>query len=160
MLAQQNVSPMRAMPGSEAAISGQVPMASLDENQLDSLNNEKGMPLNFEATQSGDECSDSAKKTWGVIGGIVVIVVIVVIAVVASSSDDASGSSPSVSLWAGTLKATHYWDCNGQGCDAATLQPWAPAKYISSYGYAPQNPDDHGGAIYGERLWGADLLFS
>ncbi len=32
--------------------------------------------------------------------------------------------------WAGSsMKATHYWDCSGQGCDATTLQPWDQAKY-------------------------------
>lgn len=51
------------------------------------------------------------------------------------------------------LKATHYWDCNGQGCDATTLQPWDENKYVSPPGYGPQNPNDHGGAMYGEKMW-------
>ena len=39
------------------------------------------------------------------------------------------------------------------GCDAATLQPWDESKYIASSGYSPQDPDAHGGALYGERMW-------
>ena len=57
--------------------------------------------------------------------------------------------------WTGTLRSTHYWDCNGQGCDAATLQPWDPAKpnYWTPAAYGPQNPANFGGAVYGERMW-------
>ncbi|EOD14032.1 hypothetical protein EMIHUDRAFT_211957 [Emiliania huxleyi CCMP1516] len=52
------------------------------------------------------------------------------------------------------MAATHYWDCNGQGCDATTLQPWKEgAAYVSPPGYGPQDPADHGGAAYGERMW-------
>ena len=50
------------------------------------------------------------------------------------------------------LTATHYWDCNGQGCDARTLQPWDESKYVSSYKYAPTvvHPKD---SVYGEKMW-------
>lgn len=48
---------------------------------------------------------------------------------------------------------THYWDCSGQGCDAKTLQPWNPSKYVSPAGYGPQDPEKHGGAAYGEKMW-------
>merc|ERR1740123_1533677 len=48
---------------------------------------------------------------------------------------------------------THYWDCNGQGCDAGTLQPWNPSSYLSPPGYGPQDPNDFGGPIYGEQMW-------
>jgi len=51
------------------------------------------------------------------------------------------------------MKMTHYWDCNGQGCDAATLQPWNLNKYISPPGYGPQDPMDFGGPLYGEKMW-------
>lgn len=51
------------------------------------------------------------------------------------------------------MKMTHYWDCSGQGCDAGTLQPWNKEKYISPPGYGPQDPMDHGGPMYGEKLW-------
>lgn len=51
------------------------------------------------------------------------------------------------------MKMTHYWDCSGQGCDAGTLQPWDKNKYISPPGYGPQDPMDHGGPMYGEKLW-------
>ena len=52
------------------------------------------------------------------------------------------------------LIATHYWDCSGQGCDASTLSPWDATKYWSPAGYAPQDPNDHGGpSAYGEKLW-------
>jgi len=56
--------------------------------------------------------------------------------------------------WQGTnMKMTHYWDCNGQGCDASTLQPWMEARYISPPGYGPQDPMDFGGPLYGEKMW-------
>jgi len=49
---------------------------------------------------------------------------------------------------------THYWDCNGQGCDSTTLQPWNLNKYVSPPGYGPQDPADFpGGALYGEAMW-------
>ena len=52
------------------------------------------------------------------------------------------------------LKATHYWDCNGQGCDAATLSPWDERLYVSPPGYQPRDPSAHGGAsAEGEQLW-------
>lgn len=55
--------------------------------------------------------------------------------------------------WNGGLKLTHFWDCNGFGCDATTLQPWDLDKYVASPGYAPQDPNDFGGAKYGEKIW-------
>lgn len=63
--------------------------------------------------------------------------------------------SPPPPAWDDRLMAaTHYWDCNGQGCDATTLQPWKEgAAYVSPPGYGPQDPADHGGAAYGERMW-------
>jgi len=51
------------------------------------------------------------------------------------------------------LRATHFWDCNGAGCDAPVLQPWDERKYVYAPQYAPADPDDYGGAIYGEKLW-------
>ena len=63
-------------------------------------------------------------------------------------------AQPTDVAWAGELQVTHYWDCNGQGCDATTLQPWDTSKYWSAAAYAPQNPADHGGAShYGEKMW-------
>uniref|UniRef100_A0A7S1QMJ7 Cellulase n=1 Tax=Alexandrium catenella TaxID=2925 RepID=A0A7S1QMJ7_ALECA len=57
-------------------------------------------------------------------------------------------------MWSGSnMKMTHYWDCNGQGCDATTLQPWDESKYISPVGYGPQDPAEFGGALYGEKMW-------
>ena len=56
--------------------------------------------------------------------------------------------------WAGHLKSTHYWDCNGQGCDSLVLQPWDETRYWSPAAYAPQDPLEHGGpSSYGEKLW-------
>jgi len=55
--------------------------------------------------------------------------------------------------WQGGLRATHFWDCNGAGCDAATLQPWEPRRYVYSPRYAPLDPSTLGGAQYGESLW-------
>ena len=48
---------------------------------------------------------------------------------------------------------THFWDCSGGACDSATLQPWDTNKYRYAPQYAPQDPDDHGGAKYGEKIW-------
>jgi len=62
--------------------------------------------------------------------------------------------TPSTNSWDGdNMKMTHYWDCNGQGCDASTLQPWDQNRYISSPGYGPQDPMDFGGPLYGEKMW-------
>merc|ERR1712141_679650 len=55
--------------------------------------------------------------------------------------------------WEQGVKLTHFWDCNGMACDAPTLQPWDLSKYVASPGYSPQNPDNHGGALYGEKMW-------
>jgi len=55
--------------------------------------------------------------------------------------------------WEQGVKLTHFWDCNGMACDAPTLQPWDLNKYVASPGYSPQNPDNHGGAVYGEKMW-------
>merc|ERR1712100_350439 len=72
-----------------------------------------------------------------------------------SAIRDPAGLARSLSAaWDGQdLAMTHYWDCNGQGCDAATLQPWAQDKYVSPPGYGPQDPNHFGGSIYGEKLW-------
>ena len=51
------------------------------------------------------------------------------------------------------LKATHFWDCSGGACDSATLQPWDFSKYRYAPEYAPVDPNDHGGPLYGEKLW-------
>merc|ERR1711957_123156 len=56
--------------------------------------------------------------------------------------------------WKGDdMKLTHYWDCSGQGCDATVLQPWDKSLYVSPPGYGPQDPNDHDGALYGEKMW-------
>lgn len=51
----------------------------------------------------------------------------------------------------GSLKFSHFWDCNGMGCDAGTLQPWNPSEYRCAPGYSPLKPI--GGAKYGEQFW-------
>jgi len=51
------------------------------------------------------------------------------------------------------LRATHFWDCNGGGCDAPVLQPWDEKKYVYAPQYAPADPKDYGGSMYGEKLW-------
>ena len=53
----------------------------------------------------------------------------------------------------GTLKSSHFWDCNGGACDAKTLQPWDQNKYRYAGTYAPLDPINYGGPIYGEKLW-------
>jgi len=55
--------------------------------------------------------------------------------------------------WLTGLTATHFWDCNGAGCDATVLQPWDPHKYSYAAHYAPMDPNDYGGSWYGESLW-------
>lgn len=55
--------------------------------------------------------------------------------------------------WEYGMHGTHYWDCSGQGCDAAYLQPWVQEKYVSPPQYAPMNPHNHGGPVYGEHIW-------
>jgi len=56
--------------------------------------------------------------------------------------------------WDGeSLRLGHTWDCNGMACDADTLKPWDEYQYITAPGYAPQDPAEHGGAVYGERMW-------
>lgn len=62
------------------------------------------------------------------------------------------GGSPPSNTW-GSLAATHFWDCNGGGCDAATLQIWDPQAYRYAPQYAPLDPANHGGEIYGETMW-------
>jgi len=58
-----------------------------------------------------------------------------------------------VEAWS-PLQATHFWDCNGGGCDATTLNPWDPFVYSYASWYAPLNPKYYaGGAQYGETLW-------
>ena len=53
----------------------------------------------------------------------------------------------------GTITGTHFWDCNGAACDSATLQPWNPNVYRYTAQYAPLNPNDYGGSVYGENIW-------
>ena len=47
----------------------------------------------------------------------------------------------------------HVWDCNGGGCDSNTLKPWNSRKYRYSPLYAPLDPKDYGGSVYGEKMW-------
>merc|ERR1719203_1120893 len=58
-----------------------------------------------------------------------------------------------IASWKSGMKLTHFWDCNGMGCDATTLQPWDEDKYVASPGYSPQDPNDFGGSVYGEKMW-------
>lgn len=62
-------------------------------------------------------------------------------------------SEPSIDWDGSDLTLTHYWDCSGQACDSRTLQPWDFSKYRSPPGYAPQDPEDFGGSVYGEKVW-------
>jgi len=55
--------------------------------------------------------------------------------------------------WNLGLSSAHYWDCQGQSCDATHLQPWDATRYVSPPEYAPMNPEAHGGSKYGEKLW-------
>jgi len=71
----------------------------------------------------------------------------------AASSTSSTSLQTTDSTWNSGMKLTHFWDCNGMGCDATTLQPWDDSKYVASPGYAPQDPNDFGGSIYGEKLW-------
>jgi len=58
-----------------------------------------------------------------------------------------------IGSWNSGLKLTHFWDCNGMGCDATTLQPWNEDNYVAAPGYSPQDPNDFGGSVYGEKMW-------
>lgn len=64
-----------------------------------------------------------------------------------------SPTPPSPSPGTRTAGGSHFWDCSGMGCDAGTLQPWDPSKYKATAAYAPMDPADHGGALYGEKMW-------
>jgi len=55
--------------------------------------------------------------------------------------------------WKGGMKATHYWDCSGNGCDGGALKPWDESKYVAPPEYAPMDPNEFGGSRYGEKLW-------
>jgi len=55
--------------------------------------------------------------------------------------------------WKEGLHSTHYWDCNGQGCDGSALQPWDKSRYVSPPEYAPMDPEKYGGSVYGEKIW-------
>lgn len=57
------------------------------------------------------------------------------------------------SVMDGTLKSSHFWDCNGGACDAKTLQPWDQSKYRYAGTYAPVDPVNYGGPLYGEKMW-------
>merc|ERR1719476_521706 len=70
-----------------------------------------------------------------------------------STTEMSTSMSTSGAPWEQGVKLTHFWDCNGMACDAPTLQPWDLSKYVASPGYSPQNPDNHGGAVYGEKMW-------
>jgi len=50
-------------------------------------------------------------------------------------------------------EGTVYWDCNGQGCDSRTLQPWDSTKYKSSPVYAPIKPSELGVTDSEYNLW-------
>jgi hypothetical protein len=60
--------------------------------------------------------------------------------------------------WYGNhLHLTHFWDCSGMGCDSSLLK-WVSAihfqeHYVAAPGYAPQDPELHGGSVYGEKIW-------
>lgn len=56
--------------------------------------------------------------------------------------------------WKSGLVGTHYWDCNGAGCDATLLHPWNTAKFVFASQYAPTDPASFKkGARYGEKMW-------
>jgi hypothetical protein len=48
---------------------------------------------------------------------------------------------------------TVYWDCNGQGCDSNTLDPWNEEKYVSAAQYAPVHPKKDLGIDSPYDLW-------
>ena len=55
--------------------------------------------------------------------------------------------------WKDGLSVTHYYDCGGQSCDAPLLQPWNDSKFVAGPGYTVLDPNDFGGAKYGEKMW-------
>jgi len=67
-----------------------------------------------------------------------------------ASDEQAEAEAP----WQTDLVGTHFWDCNGAGCDATLLQPWNPREFIIPSQYAPMDPSTfEKGALYGEKLW-------
>ena len=70
-----------------------------------------------------------------------------------SATAIAFASATEVPNWTGTLQSSHYWHCNGMSCDPGTLQPWYSRKYSAASQYAPIDPNAHGGAVYGEKIW-------
>lgn len=75
-----------------------------------------------------------------------------------STSTTTTTTTPSlpqstIGSWNSGMKLTHFWDCNGMGCDATTLQPWNEDNYVAAPGYSPQDPNDFGGSVYGEKMW-------
>ena len=52
-----------------------------------------------------------------------------------------------------TMTLTHFWDCNGMGCDSTRLQPWNLDKYAAPATYAPYKPTDQEKSLHGEDLW-------
>jgi len=64
------------------------------------------------------------------------------------------GAAPLPGLWYGAgMRLTHFWDCNGMGCDGTVLRNFRQENYIAAPGYAPQDPEMHGGSVYGESIW-------
>jgi len=62
------------------------------------------------------------------------------------------GSNSSQPRWR-EISSAHYWDCNGQSCDVAHLQPWNASRFVAAPEYAPMDPEEYGGNAYGEKIW-------
>lgn len=55
--------------------------------------------------------------------------------------------------WQRGLTASYGWDCQGTTCDRPILDPFSADNFVASPPYAPMDPADHGGSVYGETLW-------
>jgi len=55
--------------------------------------------------------------------------------------------------WRSGMEGSHFWDCNGGGCDSTAMHPFDITNYVYAPQYAPVVPSQHGGSVYGEQLW-------
>lgn len=55
--------------------------------------------------------------------------------------------------WIKGMLGTHFWDCEAGDCDSSILRPFVKRKAVLAPANAPADPEEHGGSVYGEKLW-------
>jgi len=55
--------------------------------------------------------------------------------------------------WIKGMLGTHFWDCEAGDCDSSILRPFTKNKAVMPPTNAPADPAEHGGSVYGEKLW-------